>query len=80
MNATEVIIELSFEHYDRLLANCEPSSREHAIVRNAVISSSRKFLIRCGMAEAEMLLAKAKQHCPEVVYEIEKAIALALRA
>jgi hypothetical protein len=82
----KILIELSFENYYRLLAACEPSSQEHAIIKKAVFLQNpgdrfdRKFVIRCELEEAEILLAIVKQDCPEAVSEIEKAIALARRA
>jgi hypothetical protein len=78
-----MIIEMSLEHYDRLLEKCDASSREYEILKNGLIVSQPKdghyeriMVIPCEVPEAQMLLAIARRLYPNAVSAIEKAIAI----
>jgi hypothetical protein len=77
-----VVIEMSLRNYDSFLFRCDPGSREHALLKNGVIVRRPKqdhferiVQIDCTVEEAKALLDVAKQLCPAVVADIEKAIA-----
>jgi hypothetical protein len=79
----KVVIELPLDHYDHFLEKCDPSCREHEILKNGVIVRHPKdgryeriAEIPCEVPEAQILLAAARRLYPSAVSAIEKAIAI----
>jgi hypothetical protein len=79
----KILIDISPEHYDRLLCEFTEDSRIYAILKNGVVihhfeagDESRTVEILCEKFHARMILAAAEMYCPEAVAEIEEAIRL----
>jgi len=78
----KVLIEISLDHYDRLLDKCdERSCPEFTILKHGTFTrrpNGDRFLrtiqIRCEMEQAKRLLDLAAKLCPEAVPEIKKVI------
>jgi hypothetical protein len=73
---------MSLDHYDRFLKQCNPSGREHEILKNGLIvrrpkdgHSERRIEIHCKLQDAQLLLALATQVYPDAVPAIKKGIA-----
>jgi ribonuclease HIII len=79
----KILIDISPEHYDRLLSEFTEESRIYAILKNGVVihhfegtNDSRMVEILCDKFHARMILAAAEGVCPEAAPEIEEAIRL----
>ena len=79
----KILIDISPEHYDRLLSEFTEESRIYAILKNGLVihhfeagNEFRTVEILCDKFHARMILAAAKIFCPEAVAEIEEAIRL----
>jgi len=62
----KILIDISPEHYDRLLSRFTEESRIYAILKNGL----------CEKFHARMILAVAEMVCPEAAAGIEEAIRL----
>ena len=79
----KILIDISPEHYDRLLSEFSEESRIYAILKNGVVihhfvagDEFRTVEILCEKFHARMILAAAEIFCPEAASEIEEAIRL----
>ena len=79
----KILIDISPEHYDRLLSNFAEESRIYAILKNGLVihhveagNQFRMVEILCEKFHARMILAAAEMFCPEAAAEIEQAIRL----
>jgi aspartate carbamoyltransferase regulatory subunit len=79
----KILIDISPEHYDRLLSNFAEESRIYAILKNGLVihhveagNQFRTVEILCEKFHARMILAAAEMFCPEAAAEIEQAIRL----
>jgi hypothetical protein len=79
----KILIDISPEHYDRLLSNFTEESRIYAILKNGLVihhfetgNVSKTIEILCKKFRARMILAVAEMFCPEAAAEIEEAIRL----
>ena len=79
----KILIDISPEHYDRLLSRFTEESRIYAILKNGVVihhfegsNDFRMVEILCEKFHARMILAAAEIFCPEAAAEIEEAIRL----
>lgn len=67
------------EHYDLFVAECDITSREYSILKNAVVArdiseDKRVIEILCDTEEADRLLDLAKRRYPEVVPSIRAGL------
>ena len=79
----KILIELTQEHYQRLLSVCDRSSAEYRLIQNALVvedkegvDSHRVVTFLCEDDEANALLNFAKARCPEAALSIATEIAL----
>jgi len=79
----KILIDISPEHYDRILSEFTEDSRMYAILKNGLVihhfEASNEFKtvdILCDKFHARMILAAAEIFCPEAAAEIEEAIRL----
>jgi len=80
----KVLIEISLDHYDRLLDKYdETSCPEFAILKHGTFTRrpnedpfQRTIQIRCEMAQAKRLLDLATKLCLKAASDIEKAIGI----
>ena len=79
----KILIDISPEYYDRLLAEFDEESQIYAILKNGVVihhfeagNEFRTVEILCEKFHARMILAAAEMYCPEAAAEIEEAIRL----
>jgi hypothetical protein len=80
----KVLIEISLDHYDRLLDKCdERSCPEFAILKHGTFTRrpnegrfQRTIQIRCEMEQAKRLLDLAARLCPDAAPDIEKALGI----
>jgi aromatic ring-opening dioxygenase catalytic subunit (LigB family) len=79
----KILIDISPEHYDRLLNKLTEESRIYAILKNGLVihhfetgNVSKTVEILCEKFHARMILAVAEMFCPEAAAEIEEAIRL----
>jgi hypothetical protein len=79
----KILIDMSPEHYDRLLSEFTEESHIYAILRNGLVihhfeagNEIRTIEILCDKFHARMILAAAEIYCPEAAIEIEEAIRL----
>jgi hypothetical protein len=79
----KILIDISPEHYDRILSEFTEESRMYAILKNGLVihyleagTEFRTVEILCEKFHARMILAAAEVFCPEAVAEIEEAIRL----
>ena len=79
----KILIDISPEHYDRLLSEFTEESRIYAILKNGLVihrfeggDVSKTVEILCDKFHARMILAVAEIFCPEAAAEIEEAIRL----
>jgi hypothetical protein len=79
----KILIDISPEHYDRILSEFTEESRIYAILKNGLVlhhfeggNEFRTVEILCEKYHARMILAAAEMYCPEAVAEIEEAIRL----
>jgi hypothetical protein len=78
-----MVIEFAIDHYDRLLAPCDPASREYEILKNGLVirrakngKYERVVEIFAEMQDAQLLLALAHKICPVAAPAITKAMSL----
>ena len=79
----KILIDISPEHYDRILSEFDQESRMYAILKNGLVihhfeggNEFRMVEILCDKYHARMILAAAEMYCPEAVPEIEESIRL----
>lgn len=79
----KILLEISPEHYDRLLSGISEKSSLYSVLKNGVVINSTKagggskmIEILCEKFHARMLRALAANLSPQAVPQIEKAIRL----
>jgi len=79
----KIVVDISTEHYDRILNEFREESRMYAILKNGLVlhhfeesNEFRTVEILCDKFHARMILAAAEMYCPEAVAEIGRAIRL----
>jgi hypothetical protein len=79
----KILIDISPEHYDRILSEFTEESRIYAILKNGLVihhteagDASKTVEILCEKFHARMILAVAELVCPEAAAGIEEAIRL----
>jgi hypothetical protein len=79
----KILIDISPQHYDRILSEFTEESRIYAILKNGLVihhfeagGEFRTVEILCEKFHARMILAVAELVCPEAAAEIEEAIRL----
>ncbi len=78
----KVLIEMTPEHYELFVAECDITSREYTILKNSVVTGqpyareNRMVWILCDRDEAKLLLDTAARVYPEVVATIKDALDL----
>jgi hypothetical protein len=77
----KIMIEMSPEHYDRLLSRVSRYSTAYVLLKNGIVSGgsakeNRIVEIACEDSEAKTLLRVAQRLCPEAAIEIEKGVSL----
>ena len=79
----KILIDISPEHYDRILSEFDQESRMYAILKNGLVihhfeacNEFRTVEILCDKFHARMILAAAEIFCPEAAAQIEEAIRL----
>ena len=79
----KILIDISPEHYDRILSEFTEESRIYAILKNGLVihhteagEVSKTVEILCEKFHARMILAVAELVCPEAAAGIEEAIRL----
>ncbi|HXV79815.1 MAG TPA: hypothetical protein VEG60_08040 [Candidatus Binatia bacterium] len=79
----KILIDISPEHYDRLLSQFTEESGIYAILKNGLVihhfeagKDLRTVKILCEKYHARMILAVAELYCPEAAPGIEEAIRL----
>ena len=79
----KILIDISPDHYVRLLSEFTKESSIYAILKNGLVihhfeagNEFRTVEILCDKFHARMILAAAEMYCPEATAEIEHAIRL----
>ena len=79
----KILIDISLEHYDRILSEFTEESRIYSILKNGLVihhaeagDASKTVEILCEKFHARMILAVAELVCPEAAAKIEEAIRL----
>jgi len=79
----KILIKMSREHYDSLLARLTKESRLYSTLMSSMILHESEgirptdtIMTVCEDNEARALLQFAQQYCPEAVSQIEQAIKL----
>ena len=79
----KILIDISLEHYDRILSEFTEESRIYSILKNGLVihhteagDASKTVEILCEKFHARMILAVAEMVCPEAAAGIEEAIRL----
>ena len=79
----KILIDISPEHYDRILSEFTEKSRIYAILKNGLVihhfeagNEFRTVEILCEKFHARMILAAAEIYCPEAAAGIKEAIRL----
>jgi hypothetical protein len=79
----KILIDISPEHYDRILSEFTEESRIYAILKNGLVihhteagEVSKTAEILCEKFHARMILAVAELVCPEAAAGIDEAIRL----
>jgi hypothetical protein len=79
----KILLDISPEHYDRILSEFDEESRIYAILKNGLVlhhfetgNDIRVVEILCEKFHARMILAAAEIYCPEAAAGIEEAIRL----
>jgi hypothetical protein len=79
----KILIDISPDHYDRILSEFTEESRIYVILKNGLVlhhfeagNEFRTVEILCEKFHARMILAVAKLVCPEAAAGIEEAIRL----
>ena len=78
----KIMIEMSPEHYDRLLSKVSQGSMAYIVLKNGIVSGgsdekNRIIEIACEESEAKTLLHIARDLCPEAAIEIDKGVTMA---
>jgi hypothetical protein len=83
LTPVKILIDISPEHYDRLLSQFTEESRLYVILKNGLVihhfetsTEFRTVEILCEKFHARMILAAAEIYYPEAAAEIEEAIRL----
>ena len=68
----KILVDISPEHYDRILSEFSEESRIYAILKNGLVlhgfeagNDIRTVEILCAKFHARMILAAAETYCPE---------------
>jgi hypothetical protein len=84
LKRVKAMIRISAEHYDALLANCDPSCLEYATLKNGTSIHYRKnghelriIEILCEVEQADAIFGLATKNCPDALPAIERAFVLA---
>jgi hypothetical protein len=79
----KILLEISPEHYDRLLSGVSETSPLYGVLKNGVVTyptkagiGSKMIEILCDKFHARMLRALAANLSPQAVPQIERAIRL----
>jgi hypothetical protein len=79
----KIVLEISPEHYDRLLSGVSEKSSLYGVLKNGVVvhptkagAGSRMIEILCEKFHARMLRGLAENLSPQAVPQIEEAIKL----
>jgi hypothetical protein len=79
----KILIDISLEHYDRILSEFTEESRIYSILKNGLVihhteagEEFRTVEILCEKFHARMILAVAEIFCSEAAAEMEEAIRL----
>jgi hypothetical protein len=79
----KILLEISPEHYDRLLSGVSEKSALYGVLKNGVVvqsikkgTRSKMIEILCEKFHARMLRSLAENLSPQAVPQIEKAIRL----
>ena len=79
----KILLEISPEHYDRLLNGVSEKSALYGVLKNGVVvqsvkkgTRSKMIEILCDKFHARMLRSLAESLSPQVVPQIERAIRL----
>ena len=79
----KILIDISPEHYDRILSEFTEESRMYAILKNGLVihhfeadKEFRTVEILCEKFHARLILAAAETVCPEAAAQIEEGIRL----
>ena len=79
----KILVDLSPEHYDRILDEFSEESRLYAVLKNGLVlhhfegsNDFRTVEVLCDKFHARMILAAAEMYCPEAAAEIEESIRL----
>ena len=79
----KILIDISPDHYDRILSEFTEESRMYAILKNGLVihhfeadKEFRTVEILCEKFHARMILAAAETVCPEAAAQIEEGIRL----
>jgi hypothetical protein len=85
-HGVKALIEMSLGHCDGFVERCDPRSREYAVLKSGLIVRRPKaghferiVEIECLLEEAKALLDLAKQIYPDIIPDIEKALAAPVR-
>ena len=76
-----VLVESPLALYQAFIGRCGLDSREYGVLRNAIIAHVPKYLrdgnvatLLCTEDDANLLIGRAKQFYPQVVYYFEEAL------
>ena len=69
-----LLIELSFEDFDRILTNATETSPVSSLLKDSIKIATDTFVVPCDVSEAEMLRDVAQHFSPETVSKINAAI------
>ncbi len=76
-----VLVEIPLALYQAFIGRCGLDSREYGVLRNAIIAHVPKYLrdgnvatLLCTEDDANLLIGRAKQFYPQVVYYFEEAL------
>lgn len=80
----KILIEMSPEHYDLFVAECDITSREYSILKNGVVAREPKedkpvIEILCDKDEVDRLLDAAKRRYPEALPAIRAGSELPIK-
>jgi len=78
-NPVQILVDISPEHYDRILSEFDEESPVYAILKNGLAlhhfeagNDIRTVEILCDKFHARIILAAAEMYCPEAIAEIEE--------
>ena len=79
----QVTFTIAAASYERMLQNVLEASPVYTLLKRVVSADRRRkrrlgafnvVLLRCSREEVVPILAAAKQHCPQEIQEIERAL------